>query len=398
MTQELKQKLPWSAVRDRVRAVNAPLAEALDSLDPPKRLHFSLESIVYGESLDPGALGVVIEGAVETVLDSPVAYASLSLARPGEWIGHDVEPGVSFSATRHTAGARSVLMLPNIGNFACHQNLQHSYHLKTPAPKHLREQAAVFAELAAQSHSPWRTTVLRFAPSWQGALNTQDPAWARLKQVINTPQQAALTQLQHQQLWHTLLSIIQAERHLKPNPYLIDTLHQLLSVMAGYTPGLAPATDDSVLPLSTLQKAYLESYQLEGYAPVMMQPAYIGDSPIYYSLQYPLLTRFSPKASSKASLLSQLRELNYLHTIIWPRLVSEEWGQPQALADRFKDVKTELFHVKGDEGSLIQDMSQLETLDPRFTQSPSPKNQAFPISSGFLKACVMMRKGEKPLA
>ncbi|PIQ43782.1 MAG: hypothetical protein COW05_02980, partial [Gammaproteobacteria bacterium CG12_big_fil_rev_8_21_14_0_65_46_12] len=69
-----------------------------------------------------------------------------------------------------------------------------------------------------------------------------------------------------------------------------------------------------------------------------------------------------------------------------------------ALADRFKDVKTELFHVKGDEGSLIQDMSQLETLDPRFTQSPSPKNQAFPISSGFLKACVMMRKGEKPLA
>lgn len=392
MTQELKQKLPWSAVRDRVRAVNAPLAEALDTLDPPKRLHFSLESFSYGESLEPGTLGVVIDGAVETVMDTHVAYASLRLARPGELIGGAVESSLSFSATQHIAGARSVVMLPNIGNFACHQDLQHAYRLKTPAPKHLHEQAAVFAELATQSQSPWRTTVLHFAPSWQGALNTHDPAWAVLNQIITAPKQAALEKLQHQQLWHTLLSIIQAERHLKPNPYLIDTLHHLLSVMAGYTPGLAPATDESALPLHALQKAYLDSYQLEGYAPVMMQAAYISDTPTYYSLQYPLLTRFSPKASSKASLLSQLRELNYLLTIIWPRLLSDDWGQAQALGDLFNDVEIELFHVKGDEGALIQPMSQLETLDPRFTQSPSPKNQAFPISSGFLKACVMMQK------
>ncbi|PIQ42768.1 MAG: hypothetical protein COV52_06235 [Gammaproteobacteria bacterium CG11_big_fil_rev_8_21_14_0_20_46_22] len=392
MTHPLKPTLPWAAVRDRVCAVNAPLAEALDALDPPKRLHFSVEDFVYGQTLKPGALGLVLDGAIERVLKSPVAWVSKQLIRAGGLIGHTVEETLSCAHTRHYAGARSVLMLPTIGNFACHQGLQQAYRVTRPAPKGLREQAAIFAELAAKSQTPWRTTVLRFSPSWQKALGAQDPAWLALQHLIIAPKQAAFTQWQHQQLWHYLLSVIQAERHLKPNPYLIDTLHHLLSLMAAYTPGLAPASDESALPLHTLQQAYMESYRLEDYAPVIMQPAYLSDTPIYYSLQFPLLERFSPKASGKASLLSQLRELSYLLKIIWPRLLSQEWATPSALNDLFGHVKTQLFHIRGDEGALIAPTAQLADLDLRFTQSLKDQTRAFPISSSFLKACVQIEK------
>ena len=71
------------------------------------------------------------------------------------------------------------------------------------------------------------------------------------------------------------------------------------------------------LPATEIQRAYLESYKLQHYHPVIMHPANFrmldkNVSPVYYSLQCPNANELSPQSRKRSNLITDLYEIHSL--------------------------------------------------------------------------------------
>lgn len=67
---------------------------------------------------------------------------------------------------------------------------------------------------------------------------------------------------------------------------------------SGSLPAFIPAVDDSVAPVSGLQRVYLDDYALKKYAPTIMHLHHFtkkDEFPVYYSFQVPTTMFFFTK-------------------------------------------------------------------------------------------------------
>jgi len=296
-----------------------------------------------------------------------------------------------------TSGARSAFMLPNIGCATHHGSLQRNLNIRLPAPKSLYDHWAIFREITKNelTQCDWRSCLIYFSEKWVDKINN-DPAWSKLNKYLHLLAWQRFEYDRNRFHDEFIFSMLQKKRNLKPNPYLMDTARHLFITAMGAAPGYAPATNEDFIPLEVLQKAYIESYGLKKYMPIIMQPSifdYDKDKfPIYYSLQYPSTFVFSPKSRKISSRLHEMRELEHIVSVCINEFSKENslyYGTTMNHISKL--LKIEYFHNEPDQHNIIKPSIELSQLDPRFNRlnkDSKIKSGMFSGDSPFVRGCV----------
>lgn len=366
----------------------------------------SLSSLAYGNDCLPMAM--VLEKQLENFIDLKQNCTSIPrlIYKPGSFfpfatiLGREGKHNYSPNGLLViTSGARSACMLPNIGCVTNHLYLQRDYRIEEKAPKSLYQHWSVFRAIANSKNaiSEWYSTILYFSDSWVKAIQT-DQKWLSLK---NYFLELAWDQFEFDRnriYYDIAYSLMLQKRNLRPNPYLTDTARHLFVIACGSTPGFAPAQDEEALPLSLLQKAFSETYQLKKYLPTILQPMnYNLDEnclPVYYSLQLPSTHMFSPKSRRTSSTLFEMRELEHVVKIFAHELMNNTNVCSDTILNRVaRTVSFQYFHNEPDPQEIVNDTSYIEKLDSRFTNMNYQNCPgSFAVDSRFLRGCIRISK------
>lgn len=297
-----------------------------------------------------------------------------------------------------TAGARSIFMLPKISEMSGHNKLRRAFHLHAEKPNTLLDHWKVFKEIAEHPDfgETWEIEILYFSRKWFERLD--DPAWQPFKLFLLEKSWASSEFFRNQFIWDLAFSLIQQQRNIKPNPYIADTVKHLLAMGVGALPGFTAALDDSAGPIQKLQQVYMDIYQLQDYAPIIMQPDFFSlenPRPIYYSLQYPTTIEFSPRSREGSTKIFELYEIKslltkYLADIHLNKLNAS--GTPfYHLPDK---VHYDFFHTDPENYTGIRSSKEIPKEDESFLQRFS-KNRLFPVNSPFVRGCIRIGKNLK---
>jgi len=193
-------------------------------------------------------------------------------------------------------------------------------------------------------------------------------------------------------LYEMVFSLIQEKYNLRPNPYLTDTARHLFTIALGAAPGYAPATNDDALPTDIIQAAFIESYGLKKYIPIIMHPEHFSFEkkrcPVYYSLQHPSTYVFSPKSRSIINTTSEMIELEHIMRIFCKELSSDSNICSDTIISQIaKHVKFDYFHNKKDKQELINLSENIPFLDNRFTLKSKSKAK-FASDAPFVRGCI----------
>lgn len=438
-------KVFWESVRDRIKNVEPNLVKIIDSLSPDKTFPLYLAYLPYGDlkgdtestliplmnggqvrltdqnipkdlikNLSYGKattpLGMVLEKELEYYIDLKKENITIPVAvyKPGRFFGlasnliknnnRIYEPNTLITAS---SGARSTFVLPNIGCVTKHANLQRDLNVTNPAPKSLYEHWFIFKEIINSKliESDWKSCVLYFSQKWLEKI-LKDEAWLKLKTYLHEQAWRYFEYGRCRVFYDIIFSVIQKNRNLKPNPYLVDTAKHLFATAVGDAPGYAPANNENALPLELIQKAFVESYGLKKYFPTIMKPTtFIFESdktPVYYSLQNPSTFTFSPKSRRISSTLVEMRELQNIMKIFINELLKDRMmGFDSVINEVAKQVEFNYFHNKIDRHKVVKPSHEISCFDNRFDSTNHRYKHAiasFAEDAPFVRGCVRIMK------
>lgn len=392
---------PYGAIKGDTQSTFLPKADGgLYRLSDEKAPKSMRDELGYGNGSAP--LAMLLEKNLELFADIPTENLTLPrlLYQPGS-----IFPFARILSKKSnrtyapngiltlSSGARSTFMLANIGCNVNHTILQRNFNVQSPAPKNMHEHWHVFKEIVSSKivKSDWKSCLLYFGHKWIDKIHS-DASWLPLKLYLH---ELAWNHYEYQRnrfYYDLAISLIQQKRNLKPNPYLADTANHLFSIAIGASPGYRPAINDDALPLKTLQQAYIESYGLKKYCPIIFQPAHFNyetdKSPIYYSLQHPSTPVFSPKSRKVSSTLTEIRELHHLMSIYAKELASEtNICSDTILSKVAANIKFSYFHNKPDLHGIIRKSGEMPLTDSNFSEV-----MHFPMDAPFVRGCVSIAK------
>ncbi len=348
------EQLAWHQVRQEVHAVNPELATIIDDISPGDDLPLFKAIYPYGSNiLKRGVLQLHNSFNELVPWDSPTISSfvqkslgynfgtnpvSLLLAKTVEiFFVFDnktiplyglMPPGSVFStwkvlsvAPSHgpaflwnmTAGARSIVMLPPIAERAAHTKLCKQLRMNISKPETLLSQWQVFKEVINSDYSEthWSTEILLFGGQWFEHL--LDDRFSHFQRYLYYKAWEGSNHFRHQFIWDLIFSLAQQQKHIKFDPYIINTVEHLLMISIGVMPGFGPAVNDNAAPVSKLQAVYREIYGLKKYAPIMFHLQQFdmnqADQHVYYSLGYPTTMRFSPRNTKITTRLNDLTSI-----------------------------------------------------------------------------------------
>jgi hypothetical protein len=432
-------KTDWATLRDRFFAIKPELAQIIDSLSPDQSYPLYLAYYPYGdvigdtetvflpkleggsyrltdapshitEHLGYGAtsspLGIVLEKQFEQYIDLPEKKITIpwSMYEPGAFVSFrrnlsrkDRPPYTPNNVLSAVSGARSVFVLPSVGCAINYASMQRDFNLKTPVPKSLYEHFGVFKEIINSSvvDSDWRSCLVYFSEKWIQKIHN-DPAWLKLKLYIYEFAWQRFEYEMNRVHYDFIFSLIQSKRNLKPNPYLADTARHLFAIAVGGAPAYAPCESDAGLPKDLFQEILINSYGLKKYLPSIIFPKHFDffrdKDPVYYSLQNPSTTVFSPRSRKNTSTLSELRELAHLIDIFMQELTKErEQGLDSILYQVTNHVAFRYFHNEEDLHKTIYPSTEIATLDKRFYSDTAHNflpGAKFAADGTFVRGCI----------
>lgn len=434
-------KTCWQKVRSRVAKVEPEFAAIVDELDPDKSFTLYLANLPYGtlkgdtqstflpkvdgglyRLTDPCApkdviedLGYGIGGAPLAMLLEKNLELFIDLEADRITIPRAVyTPGTFFPFARIlsrkssrtyapnnvltlTSGVRSTFVLPNIGCAVHHSNLQRDFNVRSAPPKTLYEHWNIFKEVVSSEmvKSDWHSCIMYFSEKWLDMIENSKK-WLPLKLYLHKLGWSYSEYQRNHFYYEMAFSIIQKQRNLKPNPYLVDTAKHLFATAVGAAPGYAPAINEDALPLSLLQKAYVESYGLKKYIPTILQPTSfefeVDEMPIYYSLQHPSTHVFSPKSRTVSSTLVEMRELQHIMEVFVAQLMKNDtMCVDTVMGEVARKIRFRYFHNKLDKHKIISPSSEIVAFDKRFAASSiryKVKDACFAEDSPFVRGCI----------
>lgn len=198
----------------------------------------------------------------------------------------------------------------------------------------------------------------------------------------------------NQFMWDLALSLIQQQRNIKPNPYIADTVKHLLAMGVGALPGFAPALDDHAAPVRRLQEIFTTIYQLQDYAPIIMQPQFFSlkqkeSRPIYYSLQYPTTIEFSPRSREGSTKIFDLYEIRSLLNKYLNDIASDKLNVKGTLVYELPEkVQYDFFHTDIENYTGIRLSKEIPEEDAAFKRVLANVNKRFPANSTFIRGCI----------
>ena len=429
------QKLTWAEIRCHVSNINSTLCRIIDDIDPAQpcyqvdypygafierdgylqlpgerqqlyALHDSVVSSELRNDLGYTAgrtpLAMVLHNSVERFIDTNHHLLPWRIYQEGDFFSVEGATDDNVSTQQKTifnitAGARNVFMLANIGDKSYHAKLCKSLDIHHANPKKLQDHWALFCKLLHSRviHTDWHVSVLFFPKNWVMQIKS-DPAWQALHNYIYRQAWQRTAYFRHKIFYDFIISQAQANRNLKPNPYLTDTAKHLLAIASRGTPGFAPAKNEKMIPTKALQQIYLEYYKLKQYTPTIMQTEYLQmkqKNSVYYSLQMPTTLEFSPKSRKVSSTVSYLLELKYVMDTVIDEILSGnlavEKNKIEAVA---RSVAFDYFHTSPDSYGEISSNKLLAVVDANLLalSKNHPNNNKVPVSGSFLRGCVRL--------
>ncbi|NNM60155.1 MAG: hypothetical protein HKM04_10130 [Legionellales bacterium] len=434
-------KVTWDKIRTTVRSVNVGLADVIDKLSPGEEFYLYKVAYPFGSKLsdrglfhiplengeivpitDPrvdvalradlqyadrsAPVGIILKNTHEVFISTPQYTLPILVAYPGSVFGlwKQLDNSPTFHPTNIfsvTAGARSLFMLPNIANYTNHKNLVRDFHVSKQAPKTLQDQWPIFKTIAQQEQADWRLELLLIPEKWIKQAKI-DPAWHEFYRMLLENAWHSCAYERNQIFYEFALSCVQANRNLKPNPYLLDTVRHVLSITLGSAPGFKAATDELLGPITLLQKAYVESYRLKDQAPILLHPAHFNihdpaSSPVYYSMQFPTTISFSPRSRQLTNTLLELREFKYIMDVFLHEINARNVHLEDTIIDMLpQKVKYDYFHTKPDLQEGIQSTLAMTDSDPNFLDTLYKQEAGeFPSNGTFIRGCIKIGAKER---
>lgn len=430
------QKVFWKDVRNAVQKISPVFAKLVDEIDPGKDYPLYKACYPYGSlivrsgvcyypnkegklvTLNDSSLatdvkkdlgyagdtlpaGMVLEKSVETFIPTKYQNYPWKFHTPGYvfalWLFLEKQP--SFHPNRIfniTSGARSIFLLPNIGDAIYHKHLRLEFGIRSSPPKDLLSEWELFTLLSNHpiARCDWHSELLYFSGKWLEKIHKNDKTWNSLSGYLSHISWQNSAFLRNKIFYDFAFSRVQAERNLRPNPYIADTAKHLLSVAAGALPGFAPAIDNLGAPIDILQKIFIEVYRLKKYAPTFMHPHWFelehNTRPVYYSLILPTSLEFSPNCRKERSTLNEVRELAHILGIYLEEIPKDYLNisnTPMGIVAN--KVKFEYYHDKVDREKYTKHTSEMPKLDSTLISCPEGyNNKIFPFAARFLRGCV----------
>jgi hypothetical protein len=432
MDNEMLKQVFWKDVRETIGKISPDFASIIDDLDPKADHYFYAIDYPYGSVIvDHGIFqvpnsdnrivpithptishqekenlgysgtvpfGLVIENCIEAFMYGKERIIPSSLVKEGQFISlwRVLDEGISYHTGKFwniTSGSRSICMGPKITDSKCHKALKTAYHLKYNIPETLFNHWNLFAQLANHQEfpQPWTSTILFFPKQWFS--HRKDKRWANFYLYLFNIVWQGSSFRRNQFIFDFAFSCAQENKGLRPNPYLADIVRHLIAIGSGAVPGFAPAIDNSVAPVSGLQRVFLEVYGLKKYAPIILHAHHFSQRDhraTYYSFQIPNTTVFSPRSRKMSSAMSDLQEANYIMEVLLAEILRgniEVENTP--LFWLAQHVKYGFYHSDKDKSETILSAGDIENLDKNFTKTLVNKNgYAFPEFAPFFKGCV----------
>lgn len=306
---------------------------------------------------------------------------------------HSFHPIKMFTIT---AGARFICMLPNISDLSLHKNLKRDFNVKQPPPKTLFDHWEIFKSIVfhPSSKCTWTTDLLFFSEKWFEKIKS-DSAWYKLRLLMLESAWRKSAYERNLMFYNLAFSRAQANRNLKPNPYLADTTKHLMMIAAGTVTGFGVTTDDSNAPISIIQDAYINSYGLKDYIPTMFTPTHFlisskENSIVYYSLAWPTTLEFSPKSRKETSILRDLAEIRHLIITFMDEIKKNRLKVEDTILGHIASmVEFEFFHSKNDKLGEIKMTSEMVRFDPKLLWPTSQnKCRQFADSGALIRGCI----------
>lgn len=398
----------WAQVADTVESLNPKLFALLQSIPNSAQKRCILASYDYADLiLDRGRvnlsvpqeligyatvpLGVLVKKSAEVFVEADHSLTPLSILHAGDifglfelldqFSGKTIAPLWSVSA-----GARTTFLLPKISDRLAHARLRKEFNVPQTPPNELSDHIHVFREIARNpgSKKNWKFEIIFFSVDWideslkNSGLFLYQCAW---KQSF-LARQNILSGL----IWNDFLHGLH-RRHLNASHYLFSTLKHLFNIAQSAAPGFAVAVEEDLLPLSLLQNAYLNVYQLKKHHPTIMVPAMLGhdkQSAVYYSLAIPtLLDHLPDERERNTSIINELgaiaSALTALKNEVYPTYFQNLVGK----------VKFRLFHTEEDLSRCIH--SALELANEICKKEEGEENFSSP-NSPFFRGCIELRR------
>lgn len=434
-------KVYWQDVRHRVALVEPTFTKIVDALNPDKNFPLFLAYYRFGETKGDthsayipdlagishkltdsnlpkeiiqhlgygrftSPLGMSLEKCFELFVDLPDMHliTPWTIYSPGEFfpltrilgkkINHVYAPN---SVLTVSSGARSIFMLPNIGCSTHHINLQRDLKIQHPAPRSFYDHWHIFKEICDSPivQSDWRSCMMYFSENWINKMFS-DPSWLKLKNYLLELAWHRFEYERNRIYYDIAFSVIQKKRNLKPDPYLADTARHLFSIAAGAAPGYIPASNDDALPVKIIEDAYVNSYGLKKYFPVIFQPYHFNfeqDSfPIYYSYKNPSTYIFSPKSRADASTIFAMHELEHImRTCQYELSKNDNICSDTIIGKISRAVNFRYFHNEYDRHHILEPSYKIEEADHRFKliqgRLSLPKAK-FAADAPFVRGCI----------
>jgi hypothetical protein len=356
-------------------------------------------------------LGFITSGCSEVYLETEQRVIPLSFFTPGIILGlweslttnNDYFPKRVWDVT---AGARTIFMLPNIGQKMPHERLKKKFNIRNSAPTNIYNHHATFEQIV---NSPafktnWTSEIIFFGKDWLKR-DSKNPHWLRFHHYLleKAWELSAYNRnkITLDKIWLSFNK--QADkRGIKVSPQVLHVLKQIVSIGIGAAPGFRPLSSSSLhLPVKELQKIYLQTYGLKKYIPTIMAVDYFhpykNNQPIYYSLQ--AQTQIEPVNKIK-NILSELREIQSVVELFIEIGLLDALKIEDTLIDwLIKNVSVEFFHPDAKSNDTLENSKKLPIKDKALVHIPGARRgRQFSASAAFTTGCIRLSLLEKPRA
>jgi len=429
-------KTNWEEIREKAILVNPTFAKVVDKISPGNDLTLYKVTYPYGSTivdrgifhlpLEDGSIVPITDSRVSKEIQQDLAYAKNGMpgglvlknayevfinagdyvlpvvnAYPGSYIA--LWKQLDILANYHpvnifniTAGSRSIFMLPNVSDAMLHKNLIRDYGVAKQPPKELLDQWYIFKTITEHQECSWEVEMIFLSEKW--IENTRnDIAWHELQTLyLNAAWQASGFE-RNQIFYEFALSCALANKKVKIDPYLLGTARHLMSISLGSTPGFKPATDELLAPIKFIQTAYMNSYDLRKYAPILMHSAHFNPydfnaAPVYYSSKLPTAISFSPRTRKLTSTLLDLIELKYIMDIFIEEIAQRRVHLEDTIIDVISQIDYDYFHSKPDLRENIRSSSRLPEEDRMFSTNLAPQTELpFSYNGSFVRGCIRIK-------
>lgn len=433
-------KSSWQLERDKVKVNHFELYRIIEALSPNESFSLYTCTYPYGQLiLDKGIfhvtnsqgmhvpltdesipmsvqadlqytgtipVGIISKNSIETFFITGKRTIPSSFYTPGDMISlwsilegeNSYQKGSLWSIS---SGARTICMLPKITEKSGHERLRRRFGIGDTVPQSLSDHWTIFKAIANNEnfYQPWNSEIIFFSKKWFNFKN--DSAWSDFYRYLTDKAWLDSTFKRNQFIFDFSFSLAQEKRNLKPDPYLADTVKHLVGMAVGGLPALKPATDNIAAPITGLQRAYIEDYGLRKYKPTLMQACHFNmkdNFPVYYSLEMPITTIFSPRSSRASSKLKDIRDLKYiLEVFLTETLKGNLMIEKTPLFKIAENVEYSFYHSSFDKYNEIINSQNLADFDSRLNSALSfSKVLSFSEFSPFFNGCVAITpKGYK---